>query len=122
MDQTIDDLKTMLDISDNDEKVTKVLKLIVKNTSASLRVKLGLKNKDNIPESLSYIVLEVSIRRYNRMKNEGMKSYGQEGESITYQSTDFDDFLTDIDDYKAQQANSANSKGILKVISAYGGK
>ncbi|WP_242509602.1 phage head-tail connector protein [Ligilactobacillus salivarius] len=72
-----------------------LLKLIMKNTTKALRFKLGLSSGKEFPQELDYIVLEVCVRRYNRLKNEGMASYSQEGESITFKSDDFDDFLSE---------------------------
>lgn len=94
----LNDLKTMLQI--NDDKRDKILSLIVKNTTQALRLRLGLKPAADIPSELDYIVLEVSVRRYNRLANEGMKSYTQEGESITFNSDDFADFAADIEAWK----------------------
>lgn len=55
--------------------------------------------EDNIPQKLEYIVVEVAIKRYNRLSNEGMKSYSQEGLSITFDDNDFAEFMDDINDY-----------------------
>lgn len=117
MAEFLDEVKTMLGLKKDDQD--DLLKLIIKNTTASLRVKLALKKGDGIPEELGYIVTEVSIRRFNRLNNEGMSNYSQEGESITYQSTDFDDFAADIDDYKSQKNIASKSLGTLHVLNPY---
>lgn len=79
-----------------------VLSLIIKNTVNALRFKLGLKADSAFPMELSYIAFEVCVRRYNRLKNEGMTSYSQQGESISFQTNDFDDFTDDIDTWKRE--------------------
>lgn len=94
----LSDLKTMLQITD--DKRDDILELIKKNTEQALRFKLGLKATDNLPAELDYIVLEVAVKRYNRIANEGMSSYSQEGESITFSTNDFDEFADDIADWK----------------------
>lgn len=94
----IEDLKTMLQIKD--DKRNGILNLIVKNTTKALLFKLGLKSDAAVPDELDYIVLEVSIKRYNRLANEGMTSYTQEGQSITFSANDFDEFMNDIDAWK----------------------
>lgn len=94
----LSDLKTMLQITD--DKRDDILELIKKNTEQALRFKLGLKATDNLPAELGYIVLEVAVKRYNRIANEGMSSYSQEGESITFSTNDFDEFASDIADWK----------------------
>ena len=73
-----------------------LINVIIDNTKRALRVRLGLSSSDAVPDELSYIVVEVSVRRYNRLKNEGMVSYSQEGESIAFNSNDFADFEEDI--------------------------
>ncbi|GBG94643.1 hypothetical protein LFYK43_11020 [Ligilactobacillus salitolerans] len=89
------DLKTMLQIKDNSRD--SILNLISKNTESALCFKLGEKK---VPDELSYIALEVAVKRYNRIANEGMSSYSQEGESITFSTNDFDEFTDDIADWK----------------------
>ena len=95
MDSVIElqDLKTMLQLETTDQDG--LLNLIIKNTTKALRFKLGLNAGKEFPQELDYIVLGVCVRRYNRLKNEGMASYSQEGESITFKSDDFDDFLSE---------------------------
>ena len=94
----LQDLKTMLQLNTTDQDG--LLNLIIKNTTKALRFKLGLSVGKVFPPELDYIVLEVCVRRYNRLKNEGMASYSQEGESITFKSDDFDDFQDDISAWK----------------------
>ena len=103
------DLKTMLQIKD--DKRDDILNLIVKNTTQALRFKLGLKASEKVPEQLDYIALEVSVKRYNRLANEGMSSYSQEGESITFSANDFDEFMNDIDAWKDENGMKDNMSG-----------
>ena len=90
----IAELKTMLQLTT--DKQDSLLKLIIKNTEQALSFKLSLSEDESIPEDLAFIALEVCFRRYNRISNEGMASYSQEGQSITFNSSDFDDFMDDI--------------------------
>lgn len=116
---SLSDLKTMLVIkSDQNDDV---LKLIIKNTVQALKFKLGLQASDTFPVELSYIPLEVCVRRFNRLKNEGMQTYTQEGQSITFDSNDFDDFLDDINAWKAKNRKNAKSLGHVQFINGYGG-
>lgn len=105
----LNDLKTMLQIKDN--KRDDILNLIVKNTTKALGFKLGLKVSEKVPEQLDYIALEVSVKRYNRLANEGMSSYSQEGESITFSANDFDEFMNDIDAWKDENGMKDNMSG-----------
>ena len=111
------DLKTMLQLST--DKMDGVLDLIIKNTVAQARFKLGLIAEEKFPSELSYIPLEVCVIRYNRLKNEGMSSYSQEGESITFDNTDFDSFLDDIAEWRKKR--EIKSLGKAQFINPYSG-
>lgn len=114
---TLVDLKTMMEIKTDAQD--DVLNLIITNTTKALRFKLDLKPTEDFPEELSYIALEVCVRRYNRRKNEGMTSYEQEGQSFTFKSNDFDDFADDINDWKDANGKNATSLGTVSFISGY---
>ena len=105
----LSDLKTMLQIKDN--KRDDILNLIIKNTTQALSFKLGLNAGVSIPDVLDYIALEVSVKRYNRLANEGMSSYAQEGQSITFSANDFDEFANDIDAWKDENGVKDNNSG-----------
>ncbi|MFT8773793.1 MAG: phage head-tail connector protein [Lacticaseibacillus paracasei] len=114
---TLVDLKTMMEIKSDAQD--DVLNLIITNTTKALRFKLDLKPTEDFPEELSYIALEVCVRRYNRRKNEGMTSYQQEGQSFAFKSNDFDDFADDINDWKDANGKNATSLGTVSFISGY---
>jgi len=111
MDNVIDltELKTMLGLADDTRDA--LLSLIIKTTVQALRFKLALAPSEPFPSDLSYIALEVCVKRFNRLKNEGMASYSQEGESITFNSNDFDDFQADIDAWKERNGKNAQTLG-----------
>lgn len=71
-------IKTILGIEDSlqDEVIT----IIMENVSSHLKVMLG----KEIPDDLNFIVEEITIRRFNRLGTEGMKSESVEGHSITF--------------------------------------
>lgn len=111
MDNAIDltELKTMLGLADDTRDA--LLNLIIKTTVQALRFKLALAPSETFPSDLSYIALEVCVKRFNRLKNEGMASYTQEGESITFNSNDFDDFQSDINAWKERNGKNAQTLG-----------
>lgn len=111
---TLEDLKTMIGLADDNTQFDKVLGLIIKNTNLQLKFKLGLKPSVNVPTELEYIPMEVCVKRFNRLKNEGMTSYSQEGETISFDSNDFDDFLDDIAEWKKN-----NGTGLLTAVDPY---
>ena len=90
-------------------------KLVLLGTSnLQLKFKLGLKPTEMVPTELAYIPMEVCVKRFNRLKNEGMTSYSQEGETISFNSNDFDDFLDDIAEWKKN-----NGTGLLTTVDPY---
>ena len=90
----LEELKLLLGIEDTslDEK----LSLIIKLTTARLRVLLG---GIEIPEELQYIVTEVAVIRFNRIGSEGLSSHGVEGESLSFTDDDFAGYKTEIQAY-----------------------
>ena len=116
---SLDDLKTMLQLTT--DKQDALLKLIIKNTEQALSFKLTLSEDESIPNDLAFIALEVCVRRYNRISNEGMASYSQEGQSITFNSSDFDDFMDDINAWREQNGKNVKSLGHAQFFNPYRG-
>ena len=115
MNNTLSKLKTYLGIPEDKTDFDDVLKLIIDNTELQLKVKLGLFDDfAQVPYELSYIPLQVEVKRFNRLKNEGMTSFTQEGESITFNDNDFDEFASDINDWKKN-----NGHGVLMTMDPY---
>ncbi|KPH23118.1 phage head-tail connector protein [Limosilactobacillus fermentum] len=115
----LNELKTMLQLTS--DKHNALLNLIIKNTEQALRFKLGLAQKDEFPSELGFVSLEVCVRRYNRISNEGMASYSQEGQSITFSSSDFDDFESDINTWREQNGKNVKSLGRVQFFNPYRG-
>ena len=116
---SLSDLKTMLQLTT--DKQDSLLNLIIKNTEQALSFKLSLSEDESIPEDLAFIALEVCVRRYNRISNEGMASYSQEGQSITFNSSDFDDFMDDINAWREQNGKNVRSLGHVQFFNPYRG-
>ena len=87
----LEDLKKLLGIED--DKQDDVLLLIVNSTQKRLKALLGGVEP---PEELSYIVLDVSVIRFNRIGSEGLASHTVEGESQSWDSDDFSGYKQDI--------------------------
>lgn len=116
---SLSDLKTMLQLTA--DKQDSLLNLIIKNTEQALSFKLSLSEDESIPTDLAFIALEVCVRRYNRISNEGMASYSQEGQSITFNSSDFDDFMGDINAWREQNGKNVKSLGRAQFFNPYRG-
>lgn len=98
----VDELKLYLGIDSEDTDRDELLELIV--TGAESRI-LSLLNAgtEEVPEELQYIVTELSVIRFNRIGNEGMATFTQDGESITYSDDDLAAFMDAIDAWNAAQ-------------------
>ncbi|KAF0500076.1 hypothetical protein GBP19_04030 [Pediococcus acidilactici] len=115
-------LKTMLSIDEDDTSHDTRLNQILSMESNRLKNKLHRKASEDVPDELNYILIEVSIRRFNLLKNEGMTGYSQEGENFTFEDDEFDDFLDDIENWLADQENRPTSLGKVSFISGYSGR
>lgn len=119
MDSVIDQVQSIMMLSDEAfelerESVTKII------SNVETRLLLRLKGKvDSVPDDLSFIVVDVAIKRINRRKNEGMSSYGQEGETVTYESNNAD-FAEFDDDIKAWLDTNGDSSAKVKFIDGWG--
>lgn len=115
MNDKLSKLKTYLGLENNNTDFDQTLKLIIENTEMQIKFKLGLVNGfERVPDELGYIPFQVEIKRFNRLKNEGMTSFAQEGESITFNTNDFDEFQSDIDEWKRMNGN-----GVLMAMDPY---
>lgn len=102
----LEKIKTLLGITDAD--VDPKLNLIIELTSARFKTLLGC--VDEIPEKLEYIVVEVSIIRFNRIGSEGITSHSVEGESQTFTDDDFKGYSSDIQAFLEQQKDGSRGK------------
>lgn len=79
--------------TDLDEQLTD----IIEDVTAQLLVKLcGL---DAVPDALSYIVVGVSVKMYNRVGSEGTSSHTVDGETMSWAADPFAEYLDDITAY-----------------------
>lgn len=112
MGETLEEVKRSLEVDDED--LDKQLIDFIKRISSQLCVRLGF--LERVPEALNYIVVECAIKRFNRKGDEGMSSYSQEGESITYGKL-LDEFEDDITAYKdKQKENTVPRKGVARFV------
>lgn len=112
----LDKLKTMLGIDVEDALLDDKLNIILEN-SQSMLLSFLPEDINQVPDELAYIVLELAIIRFNRVGNEGMKAYSQEGESITYGTgeEDIEPFMPAINAYLAAKGDEA-TKGKVRFL------
>ena len=104
--ELIKDLKVILDIDSTDSSGDDLLNLVVKRTKQRLLAKIKRGPDETVPNQLEYILFEVSVRRFNRINNEGMKSYSEDGENVTFNEDDFTGFENEISNYLSEQNES----------------
>lgn len=96
-------IKVILGIEDNLQD--EVLDILMSNVRSHLK---GLLGKE-VPEHLEFIVEEITVRRFNRLGTEGMKTESVEGHSVTfYELTD--EFVPYQSIIEANKDDSGNSQ------------
>ena len=96
----LEDLKTMIGLLPSNTSFDETLGLIISNTNLQLKFKLGLKPTEMVPTELAYIPMEVCVKRFNRLKNEGMTSYSQEGDIAEWKKNNGTGLLTTVDPFR----------------------
>ena len=84
------EIKRTLEITDTE--LDSQLNDFIKRITDRLLLRLGVLT---LPVELQFIVVECTVKRFNLKGNEGMASYSQEGESITYSNL-LDEYQEDI--------------------------
>ena len=95
----IEDLKLLLGLEDTDKKTEQQLQLILNATKQRLKFLLGGLEP---PEEMEYIILDVSVIRFNRI--------GSEGESLSWSENDFAGYMDDIQSYLDSQREARKGK------------
>lgn len=96
MNDQLSKVKTALQLKS--DEYDSLLELYLEDASDALKLLLSV--QEDLPAELEHIVRAVAVKKFNRLKNEGMSSYSQDGESITFNSNDFDDFKDEIEQYR----------------------
>jgi hypothetical protein len=99
----LNDVKLLLGLQSDDEKLDTIVRLTESRLKALLSVKI-------IPDELEYIITEVSIKRFNRIGSEGVQTHSVEGESMSFNDDDFSSFSSEIQSWRDEQANQNKGK------------
>ena len=94
--------------TDEEEHRDELIAVIVDNTALRLKNLLG--GVPEVPEELSYILVDVAIKRYNRIGSEGTASHSVEGESISFSDNDFSEYNLDIRAWRDSQKEVTKGK------------
>lgn len=102
MAEKLEKVKSLLGITDSLQD--EVLTIIIDNITSHLKVKLGTP----VSEDLEFIIVEIAVRRFNRIGTEGMQSESVEGHSISFYDLekDFTPYEDIINKYKTDDGTS----------------
>lgn len=85
--EVIEQVKALLGITDNLQD--DLLSVIEDLTESHF---LSYTGGNIVPDSLDFIVVEVMVKRFNRIGSEGMKSQRMEGFTMEFDLSDFDHY------------------------------
>lgn len=105
----LQEVKQLLGIDDSQQDAT--LGIIISNVESHLKYLL----EKDIPPTLSFIVTEIAVMRFNRLGSEGMKSELVEGRRADFfePAQEFRPYLSIIEQEKAKDAPPAKGRVIF---------
>ena len=95
-------IKTLLGITDNDELIYEITEL----TKSKI---LNYINEAELPLELEFVLVELTIQRYNRIGSEGIVSESVDGKSVSYEDV-FENYKPYLDDYISRSGKSKGYK------------
>ena len=95
-------IKTLLGIPDNDELIYEITEL----TKSKI---LNYINEAELPLELEFVLVELTIQRYNRIGSEGIVSESVDGKSVSYEDI-FENYKPYLDDYISRSGKSKGYK------------
>ena len=84
-------IKTLLNIEGNENLITEIVNI----TEAKI---LNYINASEMPKELEFVLIELSVQRFNRIGSEGITSESIDGKSVSYDD-DFIGYKHYLDDY-----------------------
>ena len=96
----LDKLKIALQITDNEHD--DLLQLYLDDATDFLKLRLSV---HDLPDEMQAIVRGAAVKKFNRFKNEGMASYREGGESITFSSNEYDEWANESEQWKNDHNN-----------------
>ena len=99
-------------VDDNQEKL---INLIVELTTEKL-IALLPKEITQVPKELEFVVVEIAVKRYNRIGSEGMTSESVEGHSMNFSNSDFDEYLGFISKFIDELDDDYHTKRLVRFL------
>jgi hypothetical protein len=107
----LDKIKSLLEFKTDETENDKKLNLLISFAVARLKLKLG---GIEPPEEMDYIIIEVVVKRFNRIGSEGLSIHTVEGESLHFTDDDFKEFEGDIQAFL--DSHKQTQKGKVRFI------
>ena len=101
MGDTLSKVLALLGNSVDETQITSIIDLV----KAQLTVRI---NEEEVPDNLDYIVVNVSVARYNQIGDEGKSSMTVEGESAAWLTDLFTPYEKDIQSYLDNRDKASN--------------
>lgn len=105
--------KILLLLGLDDEAVTDKVEAIMEMTEQRLMLMLG---QSSIPDALSFVVVEVTIARFNRIGSEGTSSHSVSNETMSWSDDDFKPYKSDIQAWLNAQEDPLTTRGKVRFI------
>ena len=87
-------IKVLLGTTNNDNE--ELLREIIEKTQAKI---LNYINSSELPRQLEFILVELAIKRFNKIGSEGFTSESVDGKTMSYEVSEFEGYEKYLDDY-----------------------
>lgn len=109
----INNIKTLLEIPEDDTSRDSILNLLYSYASSTIALYVGA---DELPNQLTWVAEQLTVRKYNKLGEEGVVSSNYEGIQLQYEESDLDAFLTILDRYVDLHPLDTKKKGRIRVL------
>lgn len=109
----LDKILILLGLDNPTEAIQDKVETIMALTEQRLMLMLG---QSTVPDALSYVVVEVTVARYNRIGSEGVSSHSVSNESMTWTDDDFKPYMSDIQAWLNAQEDPLTTRGKVRFI------
>lgn len=99
MNEILQTIKTMLGVTNQDELLIKITGLVESKILSYLKV-------DILPTKFEWILIELSIQRFNRIGSEGFSSESVDGDSTSYLDDELAPYYKFLDSYTDENGNT----------------
>lgn len=111
----LDEVKLLKGIPLEDTVQDDLLNLIIRDSEERILAFVNLHSTTPLgvlPESVSYIVRDVAVKRYNKLNSEGATSDSEEGRSFSWESN----YLSGYEEILANLVDNKRPRGIARFI------